>query len=390
MSETEPVTFDQTVFLLHGGGALGAYQVGVFKGLSEHGYAPDWVIGTSIGSINSAIIAGNPPEQRVKKLEGFWNKIATILPAAPDTLNNIALERMQHQLSAQITMTNGQPGFFKPRLWNPWLGVESTADKLSYYDTSELRETLLEFIDFDLINEKKTRLSMGAVRVATGRLIYFDNTKITIKPEHIMASCALPPGFPAIEIDGEFYWDGGVHSNTQLNLLLCEREPKRCLCFMVHLFDSYGTRPTTMDDVYKREKEITYSSHHKQSIYVYRNVHNLRHAIRVLSEYLPEDKKNDPELKNIIDLGQSGIIHLARFHCKGMRSELSSKDYEFSLPTIHMRIENGAKDVDRCMRNPPWLRPCPDDIGLVLYEVSENPVVEDSLYEEIADYAAIT
>lgn len=390
MEETQPVVFDKTVFLLHGGGALGAYQVGVFKGLSEQGYSPDWVIGTSIGAINSAIIAGNPHEQRVKKLEDFWNTIATQMPAAPNMINNIAMERMQHGYSAQVTALTGQPGFFKPRWWNPWLGTESTADKLSYYDTSLLRDTLLEFVDFDLINQKQTRLSMGAVRIATGKLIYFDNTKVTITPEHVMASCALPPGFPAVDVDGEFYWDGGLHSNTQLNLLLCEREPIRYLCFMVHLFDAYGTRPTNMDAVYKRQKEITYSSHHKQSIFVYRNIHNLRHAIRILGENLPEEKKNDPSLKQILDLGQTGIIHLARFHCKGRHSELSSKDYEFSLPTIMERIKTGCHDVYRVMRNPPWLKPCPEDVGLVLYEVSDTPLVEDSLFDEIADYAAIT
>lgn len=390
MKKSSPVSFDQTVLLLHGGGALGSYQVGVFEGLAEHGYVPDWVIGTSIGAINGAIIAGNPPEQRVTKLKAFWNKIATLLPEPPNIIDNISLERAQHLLSAQITAAQGQPGFFKPRWWNPWTGVESTADKLSYYDTSELRETLLEFIDFDLLNQQKTRLSMGAVRIATGRLVYFDNTKITIKPEHIMASCALPPGFPAVAVEGEFYWDGGLHSNNQLNLLLIDQEPVRYLCFMVHLFDAYGTRPTNMDGVLKRQKEITYSSHHQQSIYVYRNIHNLRHAIRVLGENLPKEKRNDPAFKELLKLGQSGIIHLARFHCKGMHSELSSKDYEFSLPTIRMRIENGYKDVCRCMLNPPWLNPCPENVGLVLYEVSESPIDDDSFFNELGDYLAIT
>ncbi len=390
MVDKNPVTFDKTVFLLHGGGALGSYQVGVFKALSEYDIHPDWVIGTSIGAINSAIIVGNPPEKRLNQLEAFWNKIATNIPGVPNVINNIMLERMQHQYSAQLTTLSGQPGFFKPRLINPWFGIETTADRLSYYDTSELRKTLLEFVDFDLINQRKIRLSVGAVRVSTGKLVYFENTKTTIRPEHIMASCALPPGFPAIEVDNEFFWDGGLYSNTQLNLLLCENEPIKYLCFMVHLFDAYGTRPTNMDAVYKRQKEITYSSHHKQAIYVYRNIHNLRHAIRVLGASLSKEKQNDPRLKPILELGKTGVIHLARFHLKGKLSELSSKDYEFSLPTINERIKSGYNDVCKCMRNPPWNQPCPDDIGLILYELSENPVKEEGLFDELLSYEPLS
>lgn len=381
--------FDRIVYLFHGGGALGAYQVGVVKGL-QHDYPPDWVIGTSIGSINSAIIAGNKPNKRVEKLENFWKTIATRLPPLPNTVNNIFFERVQNYISAQCSILFGQPNFFTPRLINPWLGQQSTVDKLSYYDTSILRKTLLDYIDFDLINEKRVRLSMGSVRVATGQLIYFDNTKIEIKPEHVMASGALPPGFPAVCIDNQFYWDGGVHSNTQLNLLLCEKEPINYLCFMVHLFDSYGTRPTNMDDVYKRQKDIMYSSRHKQAISVYRAIHNLRHAIRILSENMSKEKKRDPKLKELIDMGRSGIIHLARFHYKGLASDLSSKDCDFSLASMVDHFHDGCDDVTRVLANPPWEKPCPEDVGLILYEVSDVPINEDSLFDELTDYHHIT
>lgn len=384
------IEFDRIVYLFHGGGALGAYQIGVFEGLCEKGYLPDWIIGTSIGAINSAILAGNAPEKRVKKLREFWHTIATKMPPTPDTLNNILMERWQHFLSALITTYCGQPGFFRPRLWNPWFAVQSTADKLSYYSTDELRSTLAKFIDFERINDCHIRLSLGAVHVATGNLIYFDNTKMKLTLEHVMASAALPPGFPAICIDDQFYWDGGVHSNTQINLLLCEREPLQYLCFMVHLFDSYGTRPTNMDDVYKRQKDIFYSSHHRQAIYTYKVAHNLRHAIRVLSEEMPESKKNDPEIKKLIDLGRTGIIHIARFHYKGKLSDLSSKDYDFSLPTVDLHIKNGYDDVNKALVKPPWYNYVPpDDIGLILYEVSENRI-SDNPFEEITNYYPIT
>ncbi len=390
MPKNIPGKFDRIAYLFSGGGALGAYQVGVFKGLSEAGYEPDWVIGTSIGAINSAIIAGNKPQDRVKKLEGFWELISTKMPQPYDGLNNILLEKWQHFLSSQWTELHGQAGFFRPRAISPWLGVESTLDKLSYYETDELRETLLKFINFDLLNESKVRLSIGAVRVSTGHLVHFDNTKIEIKPEHVMASGALPPGFPAINIDDQFYWDGGVHSNTQLNLLLSQKEPINYLCFMVHLFDSYGTRPTNMDEVLKRQKDITYSSHHKQSIYIYKAVHNLRHAIGVLGSYLPEDVRQDPEIQKLIDLGRSGFIHVVRFHYKGKLSDLSSKDYEFSYPSTIEHISNGTKDVSKILRDPPWKQPPTEGIGLTLSELSDSPVGDDGPFESFENYHVIS
>lgn len=370
--------FDRLILLFQGGGALGAYQVGVYKGLCENGYTPDWIIATSIGAINSAIIAGNKPEDRVKKLINFWQTISTRMPNAPITVNNILVERWYHFISALCTLTYGQPDFFKPRWWNPWLSVQSTTDQISFYDTEDLRKTLLRFINFDLINEQKIRLSIAAVHVETGRLVYFDNTKMEIKPEHVMACGALPPGFPAVEMHGHYFWDGGIHSNTQINQLFIDDRPIRSLCFMVHLFDSYGTRPTTMDDVLKRLKDIGYSSHHRQFIQTYRNLHNLRHAIRVLSNNLSEEKKKDPNLQKLISLGRTGIIHIVRFHCKASPTDLSSKDYDFSLPSIMEHIDSGYENVCRTLLAPPWYKPAPKDAGLVVYEVSDSPVVEEN------------
>lgn len=381
--------FDKTVYLFQGGGALGAYQVGVYAGLCEQ-YPPDWVIGTSIGAINSAIIVGNAPEKRVKKLNDFWNSIATKMPSPPDTLNNLFMERWQHYISAQYSANVGQPGFYKPRKWNPWASMQSTPDKLSYYDTDELRETLLKHIEFDRINEGKIRLSVGAVKITSGQLVYFDNTKIPIQVEHIMASGALPPGFPAVEIDSEYYWDAGIHSNTQLNLLLCEREPTQYICFMVQLFDSFGTLPTHMDDVLKRQKDITYSSHHTQSIQVYRVLHNLRNAIRILGEHIPEEKKNDPVIKKLLAQGESGTIHVARFNYKGKLSDLSSKDYDFSLPSIDDHIKAGYDEVVRVLRQPPWMLPYSEDLGLFLYEFAGQPVYDGTPFEEINHYHRVT
>lgn len=371
MNGNADAAFDKIIFLFQGGGALGAYQVGVFKCLHQNGYQPDWMIGTSIGAINSAIIAGNPPDTCIPKLEEFWQTIATKIPPIPNTLNNTLMEKWQHFLSAFITQCFGQPGFFKPRWWNPWFSLQSTVDKLSYYDTSELRDTLTRFIDFNYLNKKNIRLSMGSVRVSTGELVYFDNTRDEITPDHIMASAALPPGFPAIRIEDGMFWDGGVHSNTQVNLLFSEDEPIRTLCFMVHLFNSYGTRPETMDDVLKRQKDINYSSHHRLFIRTYESIHNLRHVIRILSEHLTEDKKADPEIQKLITMGRSGIIHLVRFHYQGKAADLSSKDYEFSLLSIQDHMESGYSDVLKILDNPPWFQALDDNVGIIVHEVSD-------------------
>lgn len=364
--------FDRTILLLQGGGALGAYQVGVFKGLAEQNLTPNWLVATSIGAINSAIIAGNSPKKRVKKLLAFWEAISTKLPTPPDSLNNILYERYINFLSAFYALTFGQPGFFKPRAYNPWFGLESSTDKLSFYDTDDLRTTLLKFVDFDLINEKKIRLSISAVHVKTGLLVYFDNTKLEIKPEHVMACCAFPPGFPAVQIGGEMFWDGGVNSNTQINLLFSDDRPIRSLCFMVHLFDSYGIRPINMDDILKRQKDINYASHHREFIMTYREIHNLRHAIRELGEQLSKEQKKNSELKKLLNLGRSGIIHLVRFHCKANLSDLSSKDFDFGWPSITNRIHCGYEDVCRTFKNQPWNKPVSKKEALIVHEISQN------------------
>lgn len=377
-------SFDRTILLLQGGGALGGYQAGVFKGLTENGLTPDWLIATSIGAINSAIIAGNPPKKRVKKLLEFWESISTKFPTAPDGLNNILFERYEHFLSALYALTFGQPGFFKPRMINPWFGLETSADKLSFYDTEDLRKSLLRFVDFDLLNAQKMRLSISAVHVRSGLLVYFDNTKIEIKPEHIMACCAFPPGFPAVQIEGHMFWDGGVNSNTQIDLLFSDDRPIRSLCFMVHLFDSYGTRPSNMDELLKRQKDISYASHHREFIMTYRNIHHLRHAIRILGSQLSKPKKKDPELKKLLRLGRSGIIHLVRFHCKAMHSDLSSKDYDFAWPSISKHIHCGYEDVCRAFKHPPWEVPMPKEKALVIHEISQNTPLSNEFIEIFA------
>src|SRR5579883_913390 len=220
---SEARSYDKIVYLLQGGGALGAYQAGVCQALLEHQCEPDWVVGTSIGAINASIIAGNEPQDRIAKLKEFWNMVTVPVPEFIGPENNMLVLQSFNYWVAQWILMYGVPHFFKPKYITPSLFINNTPDKISFYDTTELRTTLEKVVNFKLINQKRVRLTLGAVRIRGGLDVHFDNTKQIIGPEHIMASSALPPGFPAIKIDGEYYWDGGVSSNTPFSVLLEEK-----------------------------------------------------------------------------------------------------------------------------------------------------------------------
>jgi NTE family protein len=278
----------QIALVLQGGGALGSYQAGVYEALAEHGYQPDWVAGISIGAINSAIIAGNAPEDRVARLREFWERVSS--PSA--SWLDLPLDAWQdaiRRLGAMSALMFGQPGFFRPNLLHCW--TTGTAPT-SYYDTSDLRDTLERLVDFDRINARETRFSVGAVNVRTGNFAYFDNARQTIRPEHVMASGALPPGFPAIEVDGEFYWDGGLVSNTPLRYIL-ERVPRHStLTFQVDVFAAQGELPSRLDAVAEREKDIRYSSRTRMGVETFRYAHTLRRKPRFSRSFRIPSKTN--------------------------------------------------------------------------------------------------
>src|SRR6202790_4524147 len=264
-----PESYDKKVALiLQGGGALGSYQAGVYEALSTSQYLPDWVAGISIGAINAAIIAGNAPAQRVERLQAFWEGITA--PSSLWPVLSSAITGENRRTSSLNSLLFGQPGFSAPRPAMHWLlGVTPT----SYYDTSALKDTLEQLVEFDRINAREIRFSIGAVNVRTGNFAYFDNAQMTIRPEHVMASCALPPGFPAVEIDGEYYWDGGLVSNTPLQHVL-ECVPRRSrLTFQVDLFHARGRQPTDLEEVSEREKDIRYSSRTRAPTDMFRTIH---------------------------------------------------------------------------------------------------------------------
>jgi len=321
-----PSFYDKKVALvLQGGGALGSYQAGVYEALASSNYLPDWVAGISIGAINAAIIAGNAPENRLDRLRSFWNGVtahSTLMPSVPPW----SLAVWQQKASALTALLFGQPGFFIPRTLQYWF----SSDKfLSYYDTSALKKTLERLVDFDRINNANDmRLSVGAVNVRTGQFAYFDSANIPIGPEHIMASGALPPGFPPIEIDGEHYWDGGLFSNTPLGYVM-DYSPRRSrLTFQVDVFQADGRLPTNLDEVAERDKDIRYSSRTQICSSAFRDRHDVRHAINELHKLLPQDLLSTEQAKRLYEFstqhfileGKDGVRPISRRFRSGMRA----------------------------------------------------------------------
>lgn len=366
MAETEKIAL-----VLQGGGALGAYQAGAFEALAEGGFCPEWFAGISIGAINSAIICGNPPEKRVKRLRAFWEEVTSGAPAAFNPggfLGSVFTEA-----SANLAAVFGVPGFFRPRVPPPAPPWPYPASELSYYDTAPLRSTLAELVDFNLINEKRTRLSVGAVNIRTGNFEYFDNSRQEIRLEHILASGALPPGFPPIEIDGELYWDGGLVSNTPLQYVLdtCDRKDVMCV-FQVDLFGAHGPTPATLLDAAQREKDIRYSSRTRLNTDLLKRAHNLRAAVRKLSDKLPKELQDDPDwlaLSEIGDVAGVTIVHLIH---RRAAYERQSKDYEFSRATMNDHWKAGASDVAVTITHPDWLARTPPEDGVVIFDCTKT------------------
>jgi NTE family protein len=347
--------FECIALLLQGGGALGAYQAGVYEALTEAHLDPDWTAGISIGAINAALIAGNPPAARVEKLRKFWELItadpfwdnARLFTARGDIARAAA-----NQISAGLALVRGAPGFFAPRLPTPWLQPAGTLAATSYYETTALKATLERLVDFDRINAGEMRLSLGAVNVATGNFVYFDNKTHTIGPEHVMASGALPPSFPAVEIEGEYYWDGGLVSNTPLNWVL-ESEPRQdTLAFQVDLWSARGTIPRSMAEVTTRQKEVQYSSRTRANSDRFKSVQKLRGALSRLLQKLPEDLKNSPEVALLGPAASHKIYNLVQLVYRSKKYEDDSKDFEFSRPSMQAHWRAGYHDSIRTLRHP--------------------------------------
>ena len=373
---TRPVSYDKKVGLvLQGGGALGSYQAGVYEAMATCEYQPDWVAGISIGAINAAIIAGNPLGHRVARLREFWEEITAptrLWPAAPEG----PLQAWQQTASALTSVLFGQPGFFAPRAPQDWF----TPDKVvSYYNTASLKRTLERLVDFDRINDRRgIRLSIGAVNVRSGYFAYFDSEKIKIRPEHVMASGALPPGFPPVEIDGEEYWDGGLFSNTPLQYMVDYHPRRSRLIFQVDVFQAHGHVPTNLDEVNEREKDIRYSSRTRVVTEALRERHNVRHTINELHKLLPPEIADTPEAKRLYQHGCVTEMDIALLIYRPNEPQGAAKDFEFSRPTMEARWQAGLADARATLQASPWLVPATRDVGVRVFDVMHDKLAKHS------------
>lgn len=371
-----PASYDKRVALvLQGGGALGSYQAGVYEALATSEYQPDWVAGISIGAINAAIIAGNAPEHRVERLRSFWEGVTAPTEWWTAGLTG-APAAWQQALSAEASMLFGQPGFFAPRAAMDWFAVNQP---ISYYDTSALKSTLERLVDFDRINSASsdtTRLSVGAVNVRTGRFVYFDNGEITLRPEHVMASGALPPGFPPVEIDGEYYWDGGLVSNTPLQFVLDHYPRPSRLTFQVDVFQGYGQLPTNLEEVGERLNDIRYSSRTRVNTDAFEQKHEVRHAINELEKLLPPEIRATDQARRLRAFGCVTEMDIVQLIYRPFAPQGAAKDYEFSRSTMKARWQDGVSDATVTLQAAPWLAPQGKEVGVRVFDVVHSILVE--------------
>jgi NTE family protein len=352
--------FDRIALLLQGGGALGAYQGGVYQALAEADLLPDWIAGISIGAINAALIAGNPIARRVAALRDFWETITASpfrLPAFADIPIRGELSRgIINQLAAFGNLLAGAPAFFKPRMPPPYAHPAGSPEALSYYDITPLRATLERLVDFDRINAGPMRFSVGAVNVRTGNFVYFDTTTHRIRAEHIMASGALPPGFPAVEIDGEHYWDGGLVSNTPLQWVVDSRPRADTLAFQVDLWSARGEYPADLTEVDVRMKDIRYSSRTRAATELARREEELRVALAHMLRQVPEALRETEQVRLLAEEAEERALNIIQLIYHARRYEGAAKDYEFSRRSMQEHWHAGYDDAVRTLRHPDVLR----------------------------------
>jgi NTE family protein len=369
--------FECIALVLQGGGALGSYQAGVYEALAEAELHPDWVAGISIGAINAAIIAGNAPYDRVSKLRGFWEHITAhplldmVASFEPITRGDLARSWF-NELSAGMALLSGTAGFFEPRrpsaLFHPQGHVAAT----SHYDTKKLKSTLERFVDFDRINSGETRFSVGAVNVQTGNFVYFDNEHDIIRAEHVMASGSLPPGFPAVEIDGQFYWDGGLVSNTPLQWVVDSVKRQDTLAFQVDLWSAQGSMPRNLKEVATRQKEIQFSSRTRANTDAFKNIQRIRNSLANLLPHLPPELQASADAEFLKTVADHKVYNIVQLIYRSKQYEGHSKDYEFSSLTMRDHWKSGLQDASFTLRHPQIFRRPTNRDGVLTFDLLKD------------------
>jgi len=358
----------QVVLVLQGGGALGSYQAGVYQALHEAGIEPDWIIGTSIGAINASLIAGNEPQDRLVRLKEFWKR----MEQKPVWNFRTAFPGFNEKLSYWSTVTHGVPGFFRPNaLAHFGDSYPLGADRAGFYSTEPLEKTLNELVDFALVNRCTPRLTVGAAHVRTSRMRYFDSREGELTVKHVMASGALPPAFPAVRIDDELYWDGGILSNTPTEAVFDDNPRKNSLIFAVHLWNPHGSEPTTMAEVMNRHKDVQYSSRIASQIVRQQQAHRLRHVINQLAARIPESERTNPAVRELMSYGCPTRMHVVRLLAPQLEHETHTKDIDFSPSGIMRRWDAGYAHTQSMLARRPWEGEFDPLAGVVLHEDEE-------------------
>jgi len=367
-SEKQKAQERQVVLVLQGGGALGAYQAGVYHALHENDIEPDWIVGTSIGAINASLIAGNVRADRLERLKEFWTRMAYRPPFGVP-----AWTGLPDTLAYWNTLLRGIPAFFAP---NPaaFLGthVPLRMDSAGFYSTAPLEKTLRELVDFSLVNQCRPRLTVGAAHVRTSEMKYFDSRDGEIGVKHIMASGALPPAFPAVRIDGELYWDGGILSNTPTEVIFDDNPRKNSLIFAVHLWNPMGEEPGSILEILNRHKDIQYSSRVASHITRQRQMHRMRHVIRELAKLLPEEARRTQQAQALAAFGCHTTMHVVRLLAPRLENENHTKDVDFSPSSIRMRWEAGYTKTMRALEQAPWENEFDPLEGVILHEPKQD------------------
>jgi len=370
-----PAGHGQIVLVLQGGGALGAYQAGCYQAMHEAGLEPDWVIGTSIGAINAAVIAGTAPEHRMERLQALWRRLeygVGVAQAAAIPMVGAALANWMTTMTGLQNFFTPNPAAFASAHWP--LGAENAG----YYSTDRLRKTLADLIDFDRINAKSTRLTIGAASVRTGEMHYFDSRRCGFGMEHVMASGALPPAFPAVRVEGELYWDGGILSNTPVEAVFDDNPRRSGLVFAVHVWNPHGPEPQTIAEVLSRQKDVQYASRTQAHIARQKQLHRLRHVVAELAAKLPADLRAQPEVKALTAYGCVTQMHVVRLLAPAVGADDQSKDIDFSPSSIKTRWEAGYQEARSVIDRAPWTQPTDPLEGFVLHEVAPDLTITTS------------
>jgi NTE family protein len=347
----------QVVLVLQGGGALGAYQAGVFHALHDAGIEPDWVIGTSIGAINGAIIAGNPAGQRLARLQEFWKRVTWSADCANGWLTGACglPESVAEWLRDASIVTHGIPSFFTPRA-DAWFGLYGAVgpERAAFYHTEPLRETLASLVDFDCLNARQMRLTVGTVGVSSGHMHYFTNRDMPLAVDHVMASAAFPPGFPSVRIGGEAFWDGGIYSNTPLEAVLDDRPRRDSVIFTVQLWPVHGPEPTSIREAMTRQRDIQYSSRAESHLERQKQIHNLRHVIRELGQHMTQEQRDSAAVKQLLEWGCGTTMQVIELDAPRSCGHDLHKDIDFSASGIERRWAAGYEDTRKMIGRAPW------------------------------------